>query len=76
MFNQATSKVKASVEWLFGDVRIYFKFIDYKEGLKLRLSPIGKFHFARALLQNLNTLVWELCVYFDLHPPIIQQYCL
>lgn len=55
MFNQATSKVKASVEWLFGDVRIYFKFIDYKEGLKLRLSPIGKFHFARALLQNLNT---------------------
>ena len=36
------SSVQVSVEWLFGDVSNYFKFIDFKKNLKLGLSVVGK----------------------------------
>ena len=30
-FNTAMSEVRVSVEWLFGDIVEYFKFVDYKK---------------------------------------------
>ena len=33
-FNTAMSSVRASVEWLFGDVINYFKFMDFKKKKK------------------------------------------
>lgn len=76
MYNKAMSKVRISVEWLFGDVRNYFKFVDYKKGLKLGLSPIGKFYIVSALLQNAHTCLYGNIVseYFDLRPPTLQEY--
>ena len=41
-FNKAMSAVRVSVEWLFGDVANYFKFIDYKKNLKIGMSAVGK----------------------------------
>ena len=46
------SAVRASVEWLFGEITKYFKFVDLKQQLKIRLSPIGKISIVCALLQN------------------------
>ena len=37
-FNKAMSSVRVSVEWLFGDIVEYLKFVDFKKNLKIRLS--------------------------------------
>ena len=41
-FNASMSSVRTSVEWLFGDLINYFKFLDYKKNLKIGLSHVGK----------------------------------
>ena len=40
-FNASMSSVRTSVEWLFGDLINYFKFLDYKKNLKIGLSHVG-----------------------------------
>ena len=42
MFNDSMSSVRVSVEWLFGDILNYFKFLDLKKNLKIGLSSVGK----------------------------------
>ena len=41
-YNAAMSRVRTSVEWLFGDVVNSFKSLDFKKNLKLKLSSVGK----------------------------------
>lgn len=49
-YNTAMSAVRSSVEWLFGDIINYFKFLDLKKNLKIGLSSIGKMYIVSALL--------------------------
>lgn len=49
-YNTAMSAVRSSVEWLFGDIINYFKFLDFKKSLKIGLSSIGKMYIVSALL--------------------------
>ena len=37
-FNRRMSAVRVSVEWLFGNIVEYFKFIDFKKNLKIGMS--------------------------------------
>ena len=46
------SSVRQAVEWIFGDIVNFFKFLDFKENLKIGLSPVGKMYIASALLHN------------------------
>ena len=48
-FNASMSSVRTSVEWLFGDLINYFKFLDYKKNLKIGLSHVGKMYIVCAL---------------------------
>ena len=41
-FNSSMSAVRESVEWLFGDIVNYFKFMDFHKNLKIGLSSVGK----------------------------------
>ena len=34
-FNTSMSTIRSSVEWIFGDIVNYFKFIDFKKNLKI-----------------------------------------
>jgi len=54
-FNKVLSKVRTSVEQLFGDIVEYFKFMDFKKNLKRDLSSIGKLYDVCALLRNALT---------------------
>ena len=36
-FNHSLSQVRVSVEWVFGDIVNYFKFVDFKKNLKINL---------------------------------------
>ena len=72
-WNKSMSQVRVSVEWIFGDIVNYFKFLDFKKNLKIGLSHIGKayivsalFHNARAILYGIlhhNILVWTYLLY-------------
>ena len=57
-YNTAMSAVRSSVEWLFGDIINYFKFLDFKKNLKIGLSSIGKMYIVSALLQNALTCLY------------------
>lgn len=58
MFNFSTSSVCVSMEWLFGDILNYFKFLDIKKNLKIGLSSIGKTYVVCALLRNALTCLY------------------
>ena len=42
LYNKNMSKVRTSVEWIFGDVINSFKSLDYKNNLKIGLSTLEK----------------------------------
>ncbi|PFX33887.1 hypothetical protein AWC38_SpisGene1217 [Stylophora pistillata] len=46
-FNKSMSNVQTSVEWLFGDIAEYFKFIDFKKNLKVHLHPKNFFRLTK-----------------------------
>ena len=57
-YNARMSSVRESVEWLFGDIVNYFKFIDFKKNLKIGLSSIGKMYIVCAILRNALTCLY------------------
>ena len=75
-YNTAMSAVRSSVEWLFGVIINYFKFLDFKKSLKIGLSSIGKMYIVSALLQNALTCLYgnETATFFDLDPPALEEY--
>ena len=52
------TSVRKSVEWLFGDVINYFKFMDIKTNLKMALSPAWQMSVVCAILQNKHTILY------------------
>ena len=57
-FNNSMSQVRISVEWVFGDIINYFKFVDFKKNLKIGLSPVGKIYIVCDLLRNALTCLY------------------
>ena len=76
MFNDSMSSVRVSVEWLFGDILNYFKFLDFKKNLKIGLSSIGKTYVVCALLRNALTCLYgnQTADFFELDSPSLQDY--
>ena len=75
-FNASMSTVRESVEWLFGDIVNYLKFLDFKKNLKLQLNAVGKFYIVTAILRNALTCMYpnETSQFFGLEPPTLQEY--
>ena len=75
-FNSSMSSVRSCVEWLFGDIVNYFKFVDFKKNLKIGLSDIGKLYIVCAVLQNALTCLFGnlSSEFFHLQPPTLQDY--
>ena len=68
--------VRVSVEWVFGDIATYFKFIDFKKPPKIGLSAVGKSYVICALLRNALTCLYgnTTSTYFELVPPRLAEY--
>ena len=75
-FNTSMSRVRVSVEWIFGDIIGHWKFLDFKKDLKLGLSAVGKQYAVAALLRNALTCFYGSTTtnYFYLETPTIEQY--
>ena len=58
-FNSLMSSTRVSVEWLFGNIINYYRFVDFKKNLKIGLSSVGKMYLICALLQNAHLFVWK-----------------
>ena len=61
-----------TVEWIFGDIINYFKFLD----LKVSFSAVGKMYVACALLHNARVCCYGFTTsdFFNVSPPEIQDY--
>ena len=57
LYNKAMSSVRMSVEWLFGDIVNYFKFLEIKKDLKISLIAVGKMYIVAAILRNALTCI-------------------
>ena len=75
-FNSAISVGRCSVEWLFGDISNYFRFLDFNKNLKVQLSSVGKMYMVCGLLRNALTCLYgnRTSNYFSLEPPSIFDY--
>jgi len=75
-YNIAMNTLRTSVEWIFGEIKNFFKFIDYRKQLKLGLSPVGKWFLICGLLHNARTCLYGNIVtdYFELNPPSLEEY--
>ena len=75
-YNKSMSTVRVAVEWLFGDILNYFKFLDFKKNLKIGLSQVGKMYVVCALIRNALTCLYpnSCSIFFDLQPPTLDQY--
>ena len=74
--HEAMSEVRVSVEWMFGTITNYYKFVDFKKQLKTGMSPVGKIYLVCGILQNAHTCLYGNLVsdYFNLEPPSLQDY--
>ena len=71
------SAVRSSVEWLFGDIVNYFKFLDFKKNLKIGLSQVGKMYIVCSILRNGLTCLYSnttAVFFFGLDPPSLNDY--
>ena len=75
-FNDSMSNVRTSVEWLFGVIVDYFKFMDLKKDLKIGLSSIGKLYVVCALLRNALTCIYgnSTSSFLELDPSTLEEY--
>ena len=72
-YNKSMSEVRGSVEWLFGDIANYFKFLDFKKKMENRAKQCweiiyGIWYFKKCLYGN------QTSQFFGLDPPHIQDY--
>ena len=75
-YNTAMSNVRIAVEWVFGDMKNYFAFLDFKKKLKIGLSAVGKMYTTCALLHNARTCLYGniTCKQFEIDPPQLNAY--
>ena len=75
-FNRNMSTVRVSVEWIFGDIVNYFKFMDFTKDLKIGLSQVGKMYIVSAMLRNALTCLYgnTTSEFFELDPPTLHEY--
>ena len=75
IFNRAMSEVRVAVEWLFGNIVNFFKFVDFKKGMKINLSPVGKIYVVCSILENAHTCLYGNLVsdFLDVNPPTLVE---
>ena len=49
-YNKAMGRVRTVVEWIFREIKTYFKFVSYKSQMKIGLNAFGKTYLVCGLL--------------------------
>ena len=75
-YNKPMKGVRVAVEWLFGEIKTYFKFADFKTQLKVGLNSVGKIYLVCGLLQNPRIHLYgnKVSEYFEMDPMTLEEY--
>ena len=75
-FNDHMSEVRVAVEWMFGCISNYYKFVEFQKQLKIGLSPVGKMYLVCGILQNAHTCLYGNIIsdYFGVDSPDLLTY--
>lgn len=70
------SRLRISVEWMFGGIANYFKFIYYKKNLKIGMSAVGKQYIVCALMRTSLTCLYgnTTSTFSNVDPPNLEAY--
>ena len=70
------SSVRVAVEWVFGDITTYYKFLDFKRNLKIGLSAVGKMYIVCTLRRNAHACLYGSTTgnYFGIEPPALHEF--
>ena len=76
MDNWIMSKIRVSIEWLFGKVRSRCPFLNRKYLMKLQGIDIERYSRVAILLTNAHTCIHQsqAGLYFDVSAPILEEY--
>ena len=74
--NLAMSRVRVSIEWLFGIFGNHFSFIDFFRTQRILQSPVGLVYRVAVLLTNLHNCMYpnQIAQRFNLAPPSAREY--
>jgi hypothetical protein len=70
------ASVRETIEWTYADLKVHWKYCDYKHVLKLRQQPVGKIIFVCMLLRNAYVTLYgsQSTEYFCMLPPTFQAW--
>ena len=70
------SQVRVTVERVFEDVINYFKHMDFKKNLKIRLSCVGKMYRVSTILTNTYTRLHKnnISTFFGVDPLLLDHH--
>jgi hypothetical protein len=70
------SSIREPIEWNYKDLKVMFKYMDYKHFMKLRNQPLAKIVFVCLLLRNAyNTMnPGQTSQYFVCDPPTFEDW--
>jgi hypothetical protein len=74
--NRGMSSCREAIEWDYGDVGRYWKLVDYKRILKIRLMPVSDIYLSALLLRNAHVTMngCNASLYFDCEPPTFEEW--
>jgi hypothetical protein len=70
------SAIREQIEWNYKDLKMLWKYLDYKHVLKLRKQPVAKIVFVCMLLRNAHCSIYgnESSEYFNITPPSFEEW--
>ncbi len=74
--NAIMSKLRVSVEWGFAKIISLFPFTNFKKNLKVCKENVNTFYKVATILTNCHTCLYgsQVCQYFELEPPTLEDY--
>merc|ERR550519_921501 len=75
-WNTDMSRVRISVEWMFGETVQQFPCLDWKRRQKVLASPVHKWYLNLSFLNNILNCTYPNAIsqYFQLKPPSLEKY--
>jgi hypothetical protein len=75
-FNTRMSKLRICVEWSFGEITKYFKFLNFTESMKVFLYPVAQYYIIAAFFTNIHGIVYgnETGKYFNCDTMSVEEY--
>lgn len=74
--NRALSSCREIIEWDYGDVGKYWAYVNFRNALKMRKSPVGQHYFVALLLRNAYVTMngCNTARYFNIFPPTFEEW--